>query len=143
MEKYINQLIEELERVATNPPQPSYIEPPPRLADDPVMAELALVPFKTIEELTGIKQKAFPKMTDLRGDQWERINNAIFKVFKINGFYDDDGTKIDPETVPLPSLCVICKRHNSDDPEEKTLCLMTRYDQLDEEEFKCDRFEKI
>jgi hypothetical protein len=82
MEKYIHQLIEDLEEVAKNPPKPSYIEPPPHLEDDDVISELALVPFKTLEELTGIKQEVFPEINQLQGDQWQRVNEAIFKVFE-------------------------------------------------------------
>ena len=61
MDKYIQQLIEDLENAAKNPPAPAYIEPPPHLEEEPAIAELALVPFKTIEELSGIKQEAFPE----------------------------------------------------------------------------------
>ena len=82
MEKYIQQLIDDLEMVANNPPTPSYIEPPPHLKEDEVISELALVPFKTIEELTGIKQEAFPEIIHLQGNQWQRVNDAIFKVFE-------------------------------------------------------------
>jgi hypothetical protein len=82
MEKYIQQLIEDLEEVAKNPPKPYYIEPPPHLEDDDVISELALVPFKTIEELTGIKQEVFPESIYLKGDQWQRVNDAIFKVLE-------------------------------------------------------------
>ena len=48
MEQYINQLIDDLETAAKNPPKPTYIEPPPHIAEYPVISELALVPFKTI-----------------------------------------------------------------------------------------------
>ncbi len=82
MQNYINQLIEDLEEVAQNPPKAPFIEPPPHIKVDPVISELALVPFKTIEELTGIKQEVFPEMDDLQGDQWERVNEAILKVFE-------------------------------------------------------------
>jgi hypothetical protein len=62
---------------------------------------------------------------------------------EINGFYDDDGTIIDPDSVPVPSLCVICKSHQVDDWEENLLCLMNRNDQRNEKDFKCGSFEKI
>jgi len=62
---------------------------------------------------------------------------------EINGFYNDDGTKIDPESVPVPGLCVICKKHQIDDWEENLLCLMNRNDQRDEPDFKCGAFETI
>jgi len=31
MERYVTQLIEDLEEIALNPPTPKYIEPPPHL----------------------------------------------------------------------------------------------------------------
>lgn len=62
---------------------------------------------------------------------------------EINGFYDDDGNKIDPDSVPVPSLCVICKSHQVDDWEENLLCLMNRFDQRNDDDFKCGAFEKI
>ncbi len=62
---------------------------------------------------------------------------------EINGFYDDDGNKIDPDSVPIRSICVICKSHHVNDCDENLLCLMNRFDQRDEEEFKCGAFEKI
>jgi hypothetical protein len=62
---------------------------------------------------------------------------------EINGFYDDDGNKIDPESLPVPGLCVICKKHQIDDWEENMLCTLNRLDQRNEENFKCGVFEKI
>jgi len=54
-------------------------------------------------------------------------------------FYDDDGTEINPELVPKPSLCITCKK--DDDPSERMLCVMNRYDQVEENEFKCFAYE--
>jgi hypothetical protein len=81
MNRYIDQLIEDLETAANNPPAPVYFDTPPHLAEAPDIAELALVPFKTIEEWTGIKQEVFPCFDELHAVQWERVNEAIFKVF--------------------------------------------------------------
>lgn len=50
-------------------------------------------------------------------------------------FYNDDGTEINPDLVPKPSLCVSCK--NDDDPREEILCILTRADQQDQAEFQC------
>ena len=61
----------------------------------------------------------------------------------INGFYDDDGNKIDPNSVPVPGLCIICKQYQSDDSEENLLCLMNRNDQRNERDFKCGAYEKL
>ena len=81
MERYIQQLIQDLLEVANTEPLAAYIEPPPHLENKRDIAELALVPFKSIEELTGISSEAFPHMNDLTGGQCQAVNAAIFKVF--------------------------------------------------------------
>jgi len=81
MDRYIEQLIEDLEAAAKNPPKPFYVETPPVFDDDPSMAELAMVPFRTIEDLTGIKQEAFPNFNDMHGRHWKTVLDAIFEVF--------------------------------------------------------------
>jgi hypothetical protein len=70
-------------------------------------------------------------------------NEPDVNIEEINGFYDDDGNKVDPDTVPIPSLCVICKSHKVDDWEENLMCLMNRFDQKDDPDFKCGAFKKI
>jgi len=52
-----------------------------------------------------------------------------------SGFFDDDGTKVNPDLYPKPQLCHSCKKNN--DPNEELLCSLTRLDQRDESEFKC------
>ncbi len=59
---------------------------------------------------------------------------------EIDGFYDDDGSKINPELVPKPSLCVLCKKNDAEEKEE-ILCILTRNDQRGEKPFKCDAYE--
>jgi hypothetical protein len=71
MDKYIQQLVEDLEAVAKNP----------GFEDEPSIVNLALVPFKTIEKLTGIKQEVFPDFNDLNSRHWRLVLDAIFKVF--------------------------------------------------------------
>ena len=56
-------------------------------------------------------------------------------------YFDDDGTEINPEFIPKPSLCILCK--NDNDPEKLFLCNLTRMDQADEEEFVCDAYEPL
>jgi hypothetical protein len=82
MQRYIEHLIEDLEEAANNPPAASFIEPPLHLEEDQETSELALVPFKSIEEWTGIKQEVFPEINELQGDQWGKVNEAIIKVFE-------------------------------------------------------------
>jgi hypothetical protein len=82
MKRYIEQLIKDLEEIAKNSPSPFFIEPPPHLDSSPITSELALVPYKTIEELTGFDADNFPLIIDLSGDQTEIVNKAIFQVFE-------------------------------------------------------------
>ena len=53
-------------------------------------------------------------------------------------FFNDDGTEINPDLVPKPSLCVSCRKDG--DPSEEVLCILTRADQEGESEFKCFAF---
>ena len=59
---------------------------------------------------------------------------------QIAGFFDDDGYEINFDLEKKPSLCLICI--NDDNPGEEMLCNMTRYDQKDDNEFKCFAFRK-
>jgi hypothetical protein len=59
---------------------------------------------------------------------------------KIAGFFDDDGYEINSDLIKKPTLCLICK--NDENPDEEMLCNMTRYDQKDDNEFKCFAFNK-
>ena len=59
---------------------------------------------------------------------------------RIDGFFNDDGTPINPHIVPKPSLCVSC-RHD-DDPNKEQLCALNRLDQQLEATFRCDAYEK-
>lgn len=57
---------------------------------------------------------------------------------KMFGFFNDDGTEINPDLVPKPSLCVSCK--SDDDPSEEIFCILTRADQQNEAEFHCSAY---
>lgn len=59
---------------------------------------------------------------------------------QIHGFFDDDGFEINTELIKKPSICLLCE--NDDNPEEEMLCNMTRYDQKDDNEFKCFAYKK-
>jgi len=54
-------------------------------------------------------------------------------------FFDDDGTELNPDLIPKPSLCVSCAKDG--DPGEATLCHLNRLDQQGEPEFRCDAYE--
>jgi hypothetical protein len=54
-------------------------------------------------------------------------------------FYNDDGTEVNPDLIPKPSLCITCKKDELRD--EEMLCDLTRMDQQGEDEFKCEAYE--
>jgi len=56
-----------------------------------------------------------------------------------SGFFNDDGTEIDPELIPMPGLCLTCKKNNN--PSEEILCILTRADLQEEDEFICFGYE--
>jgi hypothetical protein len=57
----------------------------------------------------------------------------------LHGFFRDDGIPINPELVPKPSLCILCRK--DDNPSEEIPCILNRADQQDSSEFICDAFE--
>lgn len=57
----------------------------------------------------------------------------------IHGFFNDDGTPINPELVPKPGLCILCRK--DDISSQEIFCLLTRADQQGSPEFICDAFE--
>ncbi|MFW6310099.1 MAG: hypothetical protein ACOC1D_03270 [Prolixibacteraceae bacterium] len=64
-------------------------------------------------------------------------------VEDITGLYDDEGNKIDPDSIPVPGLCVICKKYDSNDWEEHLLCMMNRNAQKNKPRFQCGAFKKM
>jgi hypothetical protein len=56
---------------------------------------------------------------------------------------DKDGNKIKPDTIPLPSLCTICKKHQHEEFDEDILCIVKRYEQKDSVNFRCNMFKRI
>ena len=55
-----------------------------------------------------------------------------------DGFFDDDGTPLNPDLAPVPSLCVACRHRDS--PKQEKLCALNRLDQAGEDEFRCGGF---
>ncbi len=56
-------------------------------------------------------------------------------------FFDDDGTEVNPDLIPKPDLCLICKKQG--DQNEEILCSLNIIDQRNDNEFKCFAFENI
>jgi hypothetical protein len=60
---------------------------------------------------------------------------------ELEGFFTDDGVRVNPDLVPKPGLCITCKHDN--DPTQRILCTLNRMDQQDEDHFKCYAYERI
>ena len=60
------------------------------------------------------------------------------------GIYNDDGTKVDENLIPVPNLCIVCKKHEKNNFMEDILCKLNRNVQRDDlDKFDCASFEKI
>lgn len=64
-------------------------------------------------------------------------------LFDLNGIFDDDGNKIDVDSIKIPSMCMGCKSFYTEDAEENLLCMMNRSDQNNESEFLCGVYQNI
>lgn len=56
-------------------------------------------------------------------------------------FYNDDGTEVNPDLIPKPSLCISCRKDELQD--EEVLCNLTRMDQQGQDEFICGAYQAI
>jgi len=56
------------------------------------------------------------------------------------GFYNDDGTKLDPSKVIMPKKCLSCIHFK--DPFQHVMCTMVRFDHVEGAEFSCGSYEK-
>lgn len=54
-------------------------------------------------------------------------------------FYKDDGTEVNPDLIPKPSLCITCRKDEM--PSEEILCDLNRMDQQGNDEFICGAYE--
>lgn len=62
---------------------------------------------------------------------------------EINNLYDGEGNKMNPESESVSDVCLNCKIHWIDNPEENLLCRIKRFEHRNDKGFKCDAFEKI
>ncbi len=53
-------------------------------------------------------------------------------------YYNDDGTELFPDRIPIPGLCLVCRLYH--DADEEVVCNLTRLDQCDDPEFECHGF---
>ena len=55
-------------------------------------------------------------------------------------YFHDDGTEVNPDLIPKPSLCVSCRKDGLPG-EEEVLCNLNRMDQQGEDDFQCGAYE--
>lgn len=60
-----------------------------------------------------------------------------------SGLFNDDGSPIDINSLPIPSLCRSCKKYRSDFWEDHILCALNRNDQGESQDFECGAFEAL
>ena len=59
----------------------------------------------------------------------------------VDGFFDDQGNRIDPSSIPTPGLCILCAKYDSDFWEDEVFCTLERYNAtLDGGDFRCEMF---
>jgi len=74
----------------------------------------------------------------MKNKQRKQIDRA--DITEINGIFDDNGNEINTTFIKKPSLCLTCQL--DENPNEEMLCVMTRYDQKDDNKFNCFAFKK-
>lgn len=62
---------------------------------------------------------------------------------QFTGFFDDDGNRYEPDSIPKPPLCVLCREDGGRHPFEEVLCVLSRLDHMlegENAEFVCHAF---
>jgi hypothetical protein len=58
----------------------------------------------------------------------------------IDGFFDDNDEPRESDLVSKPALCLTCRKDS--DPGEEEMCMLTRMDTIEGEDFVCGAYEK-
>jgi len=66
-------------------------------------------------------------------------DDDFFDFLSEGNYWDDDGNRLDPDSIPMPNLCISCK--HKDDKRQLILCNLNRLDQREEDSFKCYSYE--
>ncbi|MDX9782877.1 MAG: hypothetical protein RBT35_07870 [Bacteroidales bacterium] len=76
-------------------------------------------------------------------DKDGRRNINLMDPGFIGGIFDDDGNEINPDLIKKPSLCLTCLKNYQPGIEDEMLCNLNRYDQRNDDNFKCGAYEKL
>ena len=60
---------------------------------------------------------------------------------RIHGYFNDDGTPVNPDLMPKPGLCATCRK--DDQPDQEAACHLIRMEQQGEERFVCFAYESV
>ncbi len=60
---------------------------------------------------------------------------------EINGYFTDDGNPLNPDLIPKPGLCLVCRKDS--DPYEEIFNNLNRLDQRNQDKFVFYAFGKI
>lgn len=69
-------------------------------------------------------------------DDFDKIEEMLFEG---GGCFNDDGTEIDVDKIPIPLLCLSCRSFGKRG-KENVLCTLTRADQQGEKVFQCGAY---
>ena len=59
------------------------------------------------------------------------------------GIYDGDGNRYEPDSIPKPALCALCREDGTPQPFDRLLCTLARLEHLldgERGEFTCHSF---
>jgi len=76
-------------------------------------------------------------------DKYGRRHIDEMDPARINGFFDDDGYEINPDSIRKPDLCLTCLRNYEPGVEDDILCNLNRIDQKGNKDFRCYSFIKL
>lgn len=74
----------------------------------------------------------------MNSDNYDNIDD----LWETGRLYNDDGTEIDPDKVPIPEKCYSCKSYGKGG-KENMLCTLTRADHTDGYDFDCGAYNFI
>jgi len=77
MHPYLPHLLADIEALIKEPPHGVYYEEPPHIEGMPEVVEIALTPFTTLEEITGISRKEILPFFELTNDEWPLLAKAF------------------------------------------------------------------
>lgn len=67
------------------------------------------------------------------------MDDSEDSIFEGGGFFNDDGTEVDVDQIPIPLMCLSCMKFGMRG-EDYVLCTLNRIDQKDDKIFRCAQY---